>query len=129
MGFIYDAEHLGLWGGVWHWTNKSSPHPPPTQTSPALAPPPCTGPGLEMGRRALQHPSGPLNSHRAPQHAVPCFATSFLHHQALQTLQPSPSLGRQLHCSPAGSAWRPDFRNTAFPVAGKQEHEEWPVQG
>ena len=39
VGFIYDAEHLGLWGGVWHWTNKSSPHTPnPDITCPGTTP-------------------------------------------------------------------------------------------
>lgn len=111
MGFIYDAEHLGLWGGVWHWTNKSSPH---TSNSDITCPgtTPIQWSWALDGEETPAAPLRPTELTPHPRHAVPSFTTSFLYHQALQTLKLSLSLGRKLYCSRAGSAWRLDFRKT-----------------
>lgn len=70
--FIYDVEHLGQWGGVWHWTNKSNPHTPHPD-SPALAP--STWLSIQIGLASLQCPCA-TQTHNSPTQAPPSLTSS-----------------------------------------------------
>lgn len=103
---------------------------PPTQTSPALALPPRSCARLQVGRRPLRHAPEPAELTTPPPARLclpsppgPCISSL----SRPVPLHLSLSLGRQLYHSwqavPGG--WT---SGTQTGRAGKQEHQEWPIQ-